>query len=109
MEHQTTNIQVKPIDKSKRNKILKVTLYLVVITAFEFLIAFTVPPEQKIVRFIVFIVLTIVKAYYIMSEFMHLGHEKKSLKMSILLPFLFIVFLIFILTYQGRAIYELLY
>ena len=41
---------------------------------------------------VVFIALTIVKAYYIVSEFMHLGHEKKSLKMSIVLPMLFVVF-----------------
>jgi len=56
----------------------------------------------------VFIILTIVKAFYIVAEFMHLGHEKKSLKLSILLPIIFIVFLIFILMYQGAAILEVL-
>ena len=60
------------------------------------------------VRVVVFIALTIVKAYYIVSEFMHLGHEKKSLKMSIVLPMLFVVFFIFIMIYQGGAIFEAL-
>jgi len=53
--------------------------------------------------------LTILKAYYIVAEFMHLGHEKKSLKMSIVLPMLFVVFLIFIMIYQGDAILKALY
>ncbi|MDB2613221.1 cytochrome C oxidase subunit IV family protein [bacterium] len=35
---------------------------------------------------LIFIVLTIIKAAYIVMEFMHLGHEVKGLKLSILLP-----------------------
>lgn len=106
MELETTEVQVIPEDKSKINKILKVALILGVVTAIEFVIAFTVP--SGVFRTSVFIILTIVKAFYIVAEFMHLGHEKKSLKLSILLPIIFIVFLIFILMYQGAAILEVL-
>ncbi|MFH6982402.1 cytochrome C oxidase subunit IV family protein [Marinoscillum sp. 108] len=106
MELETTEVQVIPEDKSKINKILKVALILGVVTAIEFVIAFTVP--AGVFRTSVFIILTIVKAFYIVAEFMHLGHEKKSLKLSILLPIIFIVFLIFILMYQGAAILEVL-
>lgn len=109
MEHQAPEIEVKPVNKAKVKNFLKVMWYLAAITAVEFAIAFTVPPEQKYIRVIVFIVLTLVKAYYIVAEFMHLGHEKKSLRMSIVLPLLFVVFLIFILVYQGQAIYDVLY
>ena len=109
MEQQTPQVEVKPVDKSKIKHFLVVMGYLAAITAFEFLIAFTVPHEYKWTRIVVFIVLTIVKAYYIVAEFMHLGHEKKSLKMSIVLPMLFVVFFIFIMIYQGGAILELLY
>lgn len=109
MEQQTPQVEVQPVNKAKVKNFIKVMLYLAAITAVEFAIAFTVPHDQKWVRIIVFIALTIVKAYYIVAEFMHLGHEKKSLKMSIVLPMLFVVFLIFILIYQGGAIYEVLY
>tara|TARA_B000000475_G_C15890719_1_gene404385 strand:- start:228 stop:545 length:318 start_codon:yes stop_codon:yes gene_type:complete len=45
-----------------------------------------------------FIILTIVKAYYIVAVFMHLGHEKKSLQISIVAPmWLLIPYLLFIL------------
>ncbi len=44
-----------------------------------------------------FIVLTIVKAAFIVLVFMHLGDERKNFKMVILVPYiLFIVYLIFI-------------
>ena len=108
MEHQAQQVEVKPANKEKIRHFIKVMIYLAVITAVEFGIAFTVPHEHKMVRVVVFIALTIVKAYYIVSEFMHLGHEKKSLKMSIVLPMLFVVFFIFIMIYQGGAIFEVL-
>jgi len=109
MNHQSPEIEVRPVDKDKVKNFLRVMWYLAAITALEFAIAFTVPHEFKWVRNVVFIALTIVKAYYIVAEFMHLGHEKKSLKMSIVLPMLFVVFLIFILIFQGNAIYNTLY
>jgi cytochrome c oxidase subunit IV len=106
---QVSSVEVKPVNKEKIRHFFKVTLYLFVITVFEFAIAFTVPHDYKWLRIIVFIMLTIVKAYYIMAEFMHLGHERKSLKMTILLPLLFVVFLIFVMLFQSDAIYKILY
>ncbi len=108
MENQSPEIEVKPVDKAKIKHFLKVMWYLAGITALEFLIAFTFPSEWKWLRVVIFISLTILKAYYIVAEFMHLGHEKKALKMSIVLPMLFVVFLIFIMIYQGSAIFDVL-
>lgn len=106
MEHENTHVQVIPADKKKINAILRVAGILGLVTAAEFVIAFTLGAGTF--KTSIFIVLTIVKAFYIVAEFMHLGHEKKSLKLSILLPLMFVVFLIFILIYQGAAIFELL-
>jgi len=106
MEQQTSQVQVIPADKKKIQKIWKVAGILGAITAVEFIIAFTVGAGAA--KTFIFIALTIWKAFYIVSEFMHLGHEKKSLKMSILLPMLFVIFLIFIMMYQGSAIYDAL-
>jgi caa(3)-type oxidase subunit IV len=55
-----------------------------------------------------FIVLTMVKAGYIVLSFMHLGEERRNLKYVILLPYaLFILYLIFIGLYEGVSVQEL--
>lgn len=107
MEQENTQVVVKPADPAKIKKIWKVAGYLALITGAEFTIAFTVAAGGP--RTFVFIAMTIWKAFYIVAEFMHLGHERRSLIMSILLPTLFIIFLIFILWYQGTAIFQDLY
>lgn len=107
MNPETNEIEVKPLNKSKVKTFIRVTVILAAVTAFEYLIAFTVPHEYKMTRVVVFVVLTIVKAFYIIMEFMHLGHEKKSLKLSVILPMMFIAFFIFIMIYQGDAVFDL--
>ena len=54
-----------------------------------------------------FIILTIVKAYYIVWAFMHLEGEKSNLRWSIVSPLVFlIIYLVFILLIEGNYIYE---
>ena len=51
---------------------------------------------------IIFILLTLVKAYYIVSVFMHLGGEKKGFQYAIYLPALILIpYLTFILLVEG--------
>lgn len=107
MEQQNPEVVVIPEDPSKTKKIWKIAGILALITAIEFAIAFIFP--ASLIKNWVFIILTIFKAYFIVSDFMHLGHERKSLIMSILLPITFVIFLIFILWYQGTAIFQVLY
>ncbi|MFY0600483.1 MAG: cytochrome C oxidase subunit IV family protein [Cyclobacteriaceae bacterium] len=108
MEHDNTSqIQVQPADKAKIWGIWKVMLILLAITAVEFGFAFGM--DAGGVRTFIFVALTIVKAFYIVGEFMHLSHEKKSLIWSILLPTMFIVFLLFILIVQGSAVFDALH
>jgi cytochrome c oxidase subunit IV len=53
---------------------------------------------------IIFIGLTLGKAYFIVFSFMHLGHEKKAMRYSILGPYIiFILYLIYIIL--AEAIY----
>ncbi|MXN92289.1 cytochrome C oxidase subunit IV [Flavobacterium sp. Sd200] len=55
----------------------------------------------------IFIVLTIVKAYYIMWAFMHLEGEKSSFRWSIVAPLVFlIIYLVFILLIEGNYIFD---
>lgn len=52
-----------------------------------------------------YVVLTLVKAGYIVLIFMHLGDERKNLKYMILIPyFIFMLYLIFICLYEGTAV-----
>ncbi|MDW3211811.1 MAG: cytochrome C oxidase subunit IV family protein [Reichenbachiella sp.] len=107
MEIENKEQVVIPVDKAKIKHIWMVTLYLFLITAGEFAIAFTL--DASPIKTVIFIFMTIVKAYYIMSEFMHLGHETKGLKWSIIAPLAFVVWLIGALLIQGDAIFTAIY
>ncbi|NJM79056.1 MAG: cytochrome C oxidase subunit IV family protein [Flavobacterium sp.] len=55
----------------------------------------------------IFIILTLVKAYYIMWAFMHLEGEKASLRWSVVAPLIFLIlYLCFIVLVEGDYIYE---
>lgn len=55
----------------------------------------------------IFIILTVVKAYYIMWAFMHLEGEKSSLRWSIVGPLVFLIlYLVFILLVEGNYVYD---
>lgn len=82
-------------------RLIQVFWILLGVTALEFLIAFTM--DAGALKIAIFIGLTIVKAFYIVAEFMHLKGEVKSLVWSILLPMIFIVWLIVALIVEGGA------
>lgn len=73
---------------------------LLLVTMFEVGIAFTSIPRDILI--VTFIVLTIVKAYYIVAYFMHLKHEKVSFQYSVLLPFFLILYLIVLALAEGN-------
>jgi cytochrome c oxidase subunit IV len=50
---------------------------------------------------IFFIVMSLLKAYYIVAVFMHLKFEKKALATTILLPTLFLVYAIIVMLVEG--------
>lgn len=90
--HSGHSSEVQPRDPAKVKQILMVTLYLGVLTAIEFVLAFTM--ERGVLLTTIFVLMTLVKTYYIVGEFMHLNHEVKLLKWAIMLPVLFILWLI---------------
>lgn len=102
---QASNIKVQPADPAKIRKIWRVALLLAVVTLIEFAFAFTLP--RGILLYAIFIGLTFVKAFYIISEFMHLKHEVKFLIWSISLPVIFVIWLIIALLVEGDTIYEI--
>ncbi len=90
-----------------RSKIWKVTLLLTIITAVEVACGILIKRgetwEWSTIK-IVFILLTLVKAGYIVMSFMHLGEERKNLRNVILIPYaIFILYLIFIALVEGSS------
>lgn len=56
-----------------------------------------------------FLILTLVKAYYIVWYFMHLGDENKSFKYAILLPLIILIpYLAALLLIEGDYVFETL-
>ena len=99
---ETSHVTVLPPDKAKIKKLWTVAGILGVITAFEFLIAFTMGHGP--LKTAIFVGLTIVKAAYIVGEFMHLRYEVKVLFWSILIPLTFVVWMLVAFVYEGMAI-----
>lgn len=104
---QSVSVEVKPVNKAKVRKLWKIAMILGIITATEFFMAYTMP--RGLLLYAAFIGLTIVKAFYIVSEFMHLKYEVKSLIWSILLPMILVVWLIIALITEGGSIFANLY
>lgn len=92
--------------------IWKVFWILLVITGVEVVLGI-IKPEFMLGPFlgtsilnIVFIVLTLVKAGYIVQVFMHVKYEKKALKYALYLPSLILIpYLTFILLTEGTYLF----
>jgi caa(3)-type oxidase subunit IV len=93
--------------KQIRSKIYKVTLLLTLVTIIEVFIGATIKQSSdwwSAVK-ITFILLTLLKAGYIVMVFMHLGDERPYLRNVILIPyFIFVAYLIFIALVEGTAV-----
>lgn len=104
-EHTHSNTQEHAHDEHasmSKKKIWTIFFYLLAITAVEFLIALVIIPKfglaQGIANFI-YIVLTLLKAFYIVAYFMHLKFEKYAFISSIVVSLVFIIyFIVFMLT-----------
>tara|TARA_B100000953_G_scaffold55226_1_gene43102 strand:- start:1117 stop:1500 length:384 start_codon:yes stop_codon:yes gene_type:complete len=102
--------------KSNDQKIWAVLLFLSIVTTIEVALGISKPEilmntflSAKIINWI-FIILTLVKAYYIAWDFMHLRDEKSALQASIVITLLFLIaYLVFILLVEGNYIYDVIY
>ncbi|MDW8288492.1 MAG: cytochrome C oxidase subunit IV family protein [Flammeovirgaceae bacterium] len=105
-----SNLSAEEQKKANIRNILKVALILAVVTAIEFILAFSWPDGAgRGILNLLFVVLTLVKAFYIVAEFMHLGHEVKGLILSIILPMVFVLWLILAVLIEGSSVVQLWY
>jgi caa(3)-type oxidase subunit IV len=86
-----------------RKQLWRVFWIMLLITLVELGIGFSVTEFPKPFWYIVlFLAFTILKAYFIVYSFMHLGHEMKGLKWAIIAPFsLFIIYFTWIVANEG--------
>lgn len=97
--------------KQVRKKIIQVTIILSAITFVEVLLGGFIKQDSSMWAAVKwsFIVMTLVKAAYIVLVFMHLGDERRNLKWTILGPYLlFAVYLIIIAFREGGDISKML-
>ncbi len=99
---ETSTVAYQPADKNKIRKLWKIALILAVVTAIEFAFAIVLPRGPLL--YFTFIALTVVKAFYIVADFMHLKGEVKTLIWSIMIPLIFVVWLIIALLAEGSSI-----
>ena len=95
-------VTVLPPNKEKIKKLWTVAGIMAGVTMIEFVIAFTL--HHGPFKTSLFVGLTIVKAGYIVLEFMHLKYEVKVLFWSILIPLIFVVWMLVAFVYEGMAI-----
>lgn len=81
----------------------KSTVILAVVTIAEVAIALLWPFENRFILNMLFILMSGAKAFFIMGEFMHLKYEKRALVLSILVPFLFLVWGIIAFMMDGES------
>ena len=101
--------------KSNQQKIWGVLIFLSIVTTIEVGLGI-LKPEILMTSFLrmkllnwIFILLTIVKAYYIAWDFMHIRDERSGLKNSIVLPLVILIpYLIFILILEADYIFDVM-
>jgi len=116
MSHQEHNLELfRGLIKFKNitQKIWGVLVLLSIVTAVEVALGIAKPKilltyflNMKILNWI-FISLTIVKAYYITWDFMHMRDETKTLRRVVVWTFVFLVlYLVFILIQEAGYIFD---
>ena len=99
--------------KSNTQKIWGVLLFLSVVTTIEVALGI-LKPEWSMTKVLgmkllnwIFIFLTIVKAYYITWDFMHMRDETKGLRRAVVWTAIFLIlYLIFILLQEGGYVFD---
>ncbi|WP_207497286.1 cytochrome C oxidase subunit IV family protein [Aridibaculum aurantiacum] len=94
--------------KENKNEVRNVTIILSVLTIVELILGYWmyVAGLQGFLQIFikgVIIILMLAKAFYIVTYFMHLGHEIKNLIMTIVVPLALFIWFIIAFLYDGNS------
>jgi cytochrome c oxidase subunit IV len=99
-------------DATFKKRVMKTTILLSVITLVELGIGLTIytmhkgenPNHTLILMFKGMVcILTLAKAYYIVSVFMHLGDEIRNMIMTVVVPLMLFIWFIIAFIYDGKS------
>lgn len=99
MSAHTEHLEHTESPADMKTQIWKTFWILLAFTLVDIALYFIIPASMM--RNWVFIVLGIVKAFFIVSIFMHMKFERKFLRMMIILPMMFVVYLITLMVIEG--------
>ena len=108
MEHSTTEVTFHHEASGSTKRIWRTFWLLLIITVIELglgLLMYAISMPSWLVLFIkgIIVILTLVKAFYIVSIFMHLGDEIRNLIMTIVVPLLLFVWFIAAFLWDGSS------
>jgi cytochrome c oxidase subunit IV len=90
--------------KSQVSAVWKATIIMAVVTVVEVGMALVWPEAwSRGILNLLFILMSVMKAFFIVGEFMHLKYEVRALAMSILMPLLFLVWAIIAFGMEGES------
>ncbi len=107
IEYSLYNHHSEEEGKVKRRNIWKVTLLLSIVTLIEVLCGVFVKQgsDAWTAMKVAFIVMTIIKAFYIVWTFMHIGDENRLLRITLMVTYIiFIVDILILLLIEGAAL-----
>ena len=101
-----------PKEKSTFNSkaVWKTFWILLCITVFELIIAIIYYETQFFPKHLlngVFIIMTLAKAFFIIAEFMHLGHEIRNMVMTIAIPACLFIWFLIAFVWDGSSYHTL--
>lgn len=112
--HMHTHVPGQEIEKPKTKWIWKVFWILLAVTTVEVSFAFINDGGEGVKNFLpavgekwLFIALTLVKAYYIVFSFMHLGDENFGFKLTVSLTTIFLIYFIALMMFEGYALRDI--
>lgn len=98
------DVQTGEIPKPNTGFIWRTFWILFIVTTLEFVVALALPIAHWI-KVILYVIMTVIKAAYIVAEFMHLRYEVRFLIYAIILPMAFVVWLLVALIVEGGSIF----
>jgi cytochrome c oxidase subunit IV len=100
MEH-TEHLEHTETPKDMKSQIWKTFWILFAFTIVDIILYFILLSNHSMLKNWVFIILGVVKAYYIVGIFMHMKFERKSLMYMIVVPMVFVIFLVALMLIEG--------
>jgi len=107
--HTTTGFE-KEKNSFDTKAIWKTFWILLAITVFELIVAIIYFETHFFPKHIlngVFVIMTLAKAFFIVAEFMHLGHEIRNLVMTIAIPACLFIWFLVAFMWDGSSYHEL--